>query len=99
MLIKPERAEAVVLAACTLHNMLMSDHPGVNTQLVDSEDPISHDVNEGDWRRGPVMENLQPLKGNNSTNAGKAYREYLTQYFQTEAGSVPWQERQSRFVH
>ena len=99
MEITPKRAELVVMASCTLHNMLTISHPHVNRHLVDTEDPQTHDVTLGAWRDGPLMENMQALHGNNSTQAGKAYRNYLAKYFVSDAGSVPWQDRQSRRVH
>lgn len=60
---------------------------------------MTHQVTHGEWRQGPVMDELEALKGNNSTKAGKAYRLYLTDYFMSEVGSVPWQEKQARLVH
>jgi hypothetical protein len=99
MEIRPERAELVVLAACSLHNLIRTRYPQLTNNLLDAEDPLTHHVNMGEWRQGPIMTELDALKGNNSTKAGKAYRQYLTQYFVSEAGSVPWQEKQARLVH
>ena len=96
--IEPQRAELVVLAACSLHNLIRTRYPTVTSNLLDKEDPVSHHVNPGSWRKGPIMGELEALKGNNATKAGKAYRMYLTQYFNSEVGSVSWQERQARIV-
>ena len=97
--ITPERAELVVLAACSLHNLMRTRFPTLTNNLLDAEDPVTHQVNLGEWREGPVMRGLEALKGNNATNAGKAYRNYLLNYFNSPAGSVPWQERQARIVN
>jgi hypothetical protein len=99
MEIKPERVELVVLAACSLHNMIRTLYPALTNHLLDHEDTNDHLLIPGEWRQGPLMENLEVLRGNNSTNAGKAYREYLMKYFSSNAGKVPWQDRVARLVH
>ena len=97
--ISPSRVELVVLAACALHNMIVNEKPQHLRRMADREDPEKHNVTDGTWRDGPVMTQLEALRGNNATKKGKAYREYLTAYFNSDAGSVPWQERQSRHIH
>ena len=97
--ITPQRAEMVVLAACCLHNLLIADHPEQIRPVVDREDPVTHHVSRGEWRQGPVLTDLEILKGNNATTKGKAYRNILTAFFNSEDGSVPWQENVSRLVH
>ena len=97
--VSTERAQLIVLAACSLHNLIRKRYPNVTSNLFDREDPVTHNVNMGEWRDGPVMEQLEALKGNNATKAGKAYREYLTKYFMSPAGSVSWQEKQARITY
>ena len=96
--IHPQRAELVVLACCALHNLIVSEHPDQIRSMVDREDPNTHVVYSGEWRQGPVMTDLQILRGNNATTKGKAYRNILKAYFNT-IGAVPWQEARSRLVH
>ena len=45
------------------------------------------------------MTDLEVLKGNNATKKGKAYQNILTAFFNSEEGSVPWQEERSKLVH
>ena len=97
--ITPQRAEVVVLAACCLHNLMIADHPDQVRHMVDREDPVTHQVTTGEWRQDAVLTDLQVLRGNNATAKGKAYRNILTTFFNSEAGSVPWQEHRSRLVH
>ena len=99
MQIAPQRSEAVILAACALNNLILTDHPNLNRRLADREDSVTHDITQGEWRNGPAMEQLEALRGNTSSNAGKAVRQYLTNYFVSDVGAVPWQEEQSRIVN
>lgn len=96
MQIGPERAQKVVLAACVLHNILRTIYSQDTNMLVDREDGPGHDVLPGQWRQEVVLTRLHAMQGNNSTNAGKAVRDYLKDYFQTTEGQVRWQDRQSR---
>ena len=43
-----ERVELVVLAACSLHNMLISDHLEQVRSMVDQEDPVTCAVYYGE---------------------------------------------------
>ena len=97
--ITPQRVELVVLAACSLHNLLVTDHPEQIRHSVDREHPTTHVVSNGEWRQGPVLTDLQVLRGNNASNRGKAYRNILKAYFLSDVGAVPWQESRSRIVH
>lgn len=99
MEVTTERAELIVLAACSLHNLIRTRYPNITNNLFDKEDVVNHNVNLGEWRDGPILLELEALKGNNATKAGKAYRNYLKNYFLSPAGAVSWQERQARIVH
>lgn len=51
-------------------------------------------VQHGTWRQEvKLMERLINRWGVNYTRQAKAIRDYLAQYFSSEDGAVPWQER------
>ena len=81
------------MACCILHNLLRSRYPRLNVSLVDTENPDTHNVTPGAWRREPALANLEVVRGNTATNAGKAARDYLRAYFNSDAGRVEWQDR------
>ncbi|XP_050693866.1 putative nuclease HARBI1 [Eriocheir sinensis] len=88
----PCRVESVVLACCTLHNLMRVRYRSHHDTLMDEEDPQSHAVTPGAWRDGDVLTSLEPLTRNTANTPGKALRSYLRGYVCSPAGSVPWQE-------
>ncbi len=82
-------SEKIVIATCTLHNMLRQQHPTVlNTDLEDA----NHNLIPGAWRQGRLLEGLQITRGNKCTKAAVKQRELLREYFNSPAGGVPWQD-------
>ena len=81
------------MACCILHNLLRSRFPRLSVNLMDVENADTHEVTPGTWRREPALANLEVAAGNTATNAGKAARDYLCAYVNSEAGSVEWQDR------
>jgi hypothetical protein len=90
--VSPERAELMVLAACTLQNMLRHFHPLAVLGRVDREDPVTHEIIPGSWRSEITLERLPALRGNNATKASKAQRDYLCDYVNSDVGKIAWQE-------
>lgn len=90
----PEKVELLVLCACTLHNMLRELHPLSVIHVADHEDPTTHAVIPGSWRSEITLQKLPIMRGNNSTKAAKAQRDYICDYVNSEAGSVYWQDKQ-----
>ena len=88
MLLKPDRVEVVVMAACCLHNLLRSKNP--SAVEADTEDPITHDIIPGGWRGDRMLADI-PHRGGRGTSSSKEIRIALRNYFVSEAGSVPWQ--------
>lgn len=89
----PDRVKTIVLACCILHNLIRD-----RTRIIgdfDREDPDTHEVIPGAWRNEPQMSPLvvQGWRGNTASKAGKALRDYMVEYFNSEAGRVPWQDR------
>ncbi|MFV0264534.1 MAG: hypothetical protein ACK5JN_19255 [Kluyvera sp.] len=85
-----DQVEAVVMAACVLHNMLRVHNP-VRGEA-DTEDPVTHDVIMGNWRQDPLLSDIPNLPaGNRATGNTKVQRDCLRDYFISPHGSVPWQ--------
>ena len=80
-----------VLACCCLHNLL--------AERVDIEDPVHHDVVEGDWHQEEQA--LLPMRYLGGNIAGnkifKDQRNFLIDYY-NDVGSVPWQEIDPQYL-
>lgn len=87
----PDRAEAVVMASCILHNILRGRNPP--RQEADQEDPDTHQLIPGGWRQDPPVGGQLPCGARNTaTRLAKEQRNYLKDYFNSPEGSVPWQD-------
>lgn len=89
---EPETVVQMVLAAICLHNLMRTRYPGMQNRAFDQYDANQHVV-PGAWRYGrqmPEMDNLG--RGNRISAMAKAQRQYLTQYYNSPAGAVPWQD-------
>jgi hypothetical protein len=93
MLVSTSKAELVVLAACTLHNMLCDMLPAVNAGIADREDTNTHQITPGQWRSDQALQKIDVMRGNNATLAAKAQRDYLCEFVNSDAGRVEWQDR------
>lgn len=91
IMLKHDRIEVVVMAACILHNILRSRNP-MNANL-DFEDPETHDVIAGSWRMDHPLQGTgtQP-QGNRGTEVAKTQRNQLRDYYTSPASSIPWQD-------
>ncbi|XP_069766984.1 uncharacterized protein [Narcine bancroftii] len=87
MMMGPQTVEKVVLAACSLHNMMTDIRlSGVR------EDPHTQEVAPGEWRqRTNQLEGMQ-RRGSNMLSVAKNQREDLTQHY-SGVGAVPWQDK------
>ena len=90
---KPRNVEKVVLAACTMHNILRSRYPHYTNYLLDREDVDTCELIPGAWRDEDTLGALDAIKGKNVTRAIKGQREYLRGYYNSPVGRVPWQDR------
>ena len=69
-----------------------SGFPPLETE-VDHEDD-NHNIIPGAWRADMQMHEVpHPYARNRDHQMAKIQRDYLTAYFNSAAGSVPWQER------
>jgi hypothetical protein len=89
----PEIVSTIVEACVCLHNVMRIRYPALQNAQLDMED-ADHNVVQGLWRATANMHDIDRVVGaNRDTRAGKRQREYLKLYFNSPAGSVPWQDR------
>ncbi|KAK7488054.1 hypothetical protein BaRGS_00020645 [Batillaria attramentaria] len=94
MLLSPENATRVTLAALAVHNFLMTkrDQAFAPPSLPDREHPQSDEVIPGQWRDEPnLLDELRRQRVNRSGDAAREVREEIKKYM-NEEGQVPWQE-------
>ena len=86
--LKPENAEAVIMASCVLHNLIRIRNPS----LVEGDvvDPASHEVIDGSWRSDQSLPSVN-LPPSRASQVGRNQRDYLRNYCSSSVGSVPWQ--------
>ena len=92
----PEKVEKIVMACCCLHNFLRirlgSNSIYTPSGSIDTEDP---EIVLADWRQGPQPQGLQLLERQGSsrlTSSAKELQDYMCDYFNSDDGSVPWQQ-------
>ena len=95
--LSPEKVETIVLASCTLHNFLRTKSKNTYTPpgSLDTEIADTHTMSPGQWRQGPHPQGLIAIErqgSNNHSNLAKETRDYLCDYFNSDKGSVPWQD-------
>ncbi|KAK3084692.1 hypothetical protein FSP39_017590 [Pinctada imbricata] len=87
----PETIRLIVQTCVCLHNLMRIRYPGLQNAVLDQEDD-NHQVINGAWRNDLNMQDVDNVTGpNRATRAAKSQREYLKHYFNSNAGSVPWQ--------
>jgi hypothetical protein len=92
MQLPPETATSVVMACVTLHNLMRMRYPGLQNQAMDVE-LEDHNIVPGAWRQDRVLPDVKQGHGpTNASNEAKNQRMYLTEYVNSDAGSVPWQD-------
>ncbi|XP_064117593.1 uncharacterized protein LOC135223016 [Macrobrachium nipponense] len=85
--LRPDRAEAVVMAACVLHNRIIRCNSS-RTQG-DQEAPVTHELIPGSWRNDPPLgDTFASMTGNTATRIAKEQRNILKDYFASPEGSV-----------
>lgn len=92
MLCSPDRAQKIVVTCCLLHNYLMSSTTYCPIDFADSYGPDGEFIN-GSWRTTTVQ--LQSIceQDNSIENQPKKIRNSLKEYFNSEVGSVSWQNK------
>jgi len=89
---RTETVEEIVLACCTLHNVMRTRYPHAQNAVLDQEDD-NHEVIPGAWRDAANMHDMENIRGAYVTNEAKKQRLYLKHYYNSDVGSVPWQEQ------
>ena len=93
MLQKPSNVRVIVMACCTLHNLLIDKYPRQVIRLLDREDQ-NHNIIPGQWRQNTeVMTGLQPAGRSNAYKDAKHQRKYLMHYYSSPVGKVSWQDK------
>ena len=99
--ISPDVMKDLVLAACSLHNFLRHSRSATQVYMrtgdVDSENSVTHVVNEGAWRLDGPMGNVTNISkqlgsGTRHPQDAKEMRQALRDYFNSSAGAAAWQE-------
>ena len=84
----------IVKACIILHNIMRKRYPGLQNQLLDRPENVTHDLVPGAWREGLHMEDTQTATGpNTATKKGKTQRNLFKHWVNSPAGAVPWQDR------
>ena len=92
MQLPPENATRVVMACVTLHNLMRIRYPNLQNLALDVE-RADHNVVPGAWRDGRELPELrQGRRPTNPAVVAKNQRIYLTEYVNSDAGAVPWQD-------
>lgn len=95
MLLSPDKATRVTLAAIALHNFLVTkrDQAFLPPSLTDSEHPQTGALIPGEWRENlNQMDSVWQPSANRYGKRAAEIREEIKEYVTAE-GQVPWQER------
>ncbi|CAH1253084.1 HARBI1 [Branchiostoma lanceolatum] len=92
-----ETATDIIEACLTLHNIFRIRNPTLQNIGMDAEDD-HYQLVPGAWRTDAVMQEVEDEgRGPRATADGKRLRAYFREYFNCDAGSVPWQLRAVNF--
>ena len=93
--LSPDNAVIVTKACLALHNFCQrqKDKNFVPPSLIDNEDPVSHIMVPGEWRRNTNnhLANIVQQSGNRNAANARWVRDKLKEYV-NGVGKVPWQE-------
>ena len=90
---EPDTVRLITEACICLHNLMRLRYPVIQNAAMDVED-ANHDMIPGAWRADANIPEVNNVRGNNRDSAAaKIQRDYLKEYFNSPAGSVPWQNR------
>ena len=87
----PTTVTSIVMACVCLHNYLREKNPTAVYLEADQEDD-GHTMIPGVWRKDrPLVGGISDFANHTTSKTAKKQREYLTEYYSSEAGAVPWQ--------
>ncbi len=88
----PEHTSGIVQACLVLHNIMRMRYPALQNADLDVDD-VDGQIIPGAWRTAAMMDEMETLgKAPRENRAGKELRMYLTYYYNSDIGSVPWQD-------
>lgn len=90
--VPPRTARKVVKGCITLHNVMRKRYAQEQAGEMDREDGDGN-VIRGRWRDGRTLTSNRGLVGNRAMRAAKEQRNYLMDFYNSPAGSLPWQDR------
>ncbi|XP_066982339.1 uncharacterized protein [Macrobrachium rosenbergii] len=90
MKLRHDCVESVVLAACVLHNLIMTRYPHARSEG-DEEDSVTNEVLPGSWKSGETLPSVT-LPWQTAAVTGKAQCDHFRDYVNSPAGFVHWQE-------
>jgi len=65
-------------------------YPGLQNDMLDRENPVTHEIEEGTWRQGNQLTPLGHFPGRNLQVQAKIYRDQLLDWV-NGPGAVAWQ--------
>jgi len=96
--LKLDIAEAIVQAACCLHNFIISTNYSSNRYIQEDfvdQESLNGELIEGNWRnlilQHPIFNRMGRIGANIGSIAAMKQRDSLAQYFVSDEGSIPWQ--------
>ena len=88
----PSTVRKIVTTCVILHNLMRIRYPQLPTCSVDLEDR-NRNVIPGSWRTDEVLIDVNREKARNvGSREGRQVRNYLSHWFISDAGSLPWQD-------
>jgi len=89
---EPKTVTCIALTCVILHNLLRGKKPSEVRGDADQED-ANHNIIPGLWREDAALtDGISNFANNTTTQKAKLQRQYLCGYYNSEAGSVSWQE-------
>ena len=82
---------SITMACVVLHNYLRKNNVREHHVAVADREDENHNVIRGAWRKDNALLDGEIIGGNRQTKSAKYQREYLCAYYNSDAGSVPWQ--------
>ena len=85
------------MASCVLHNFLREKSPLLYTPpgSFDTENNETGEIKDGEWRTDGTYGRMKPINvsgRNRYANSAKEVRENFCTYFNSDIGSVSWQD-------
>jgi len=78
------------VCCCVLHNLLRLRKPNADLP-VDTENPDTHEIVPDIWRGNSELPDMAGNYRGYTNVEANIQRQYLVEYFNSEAGSIPWQ--------